>query len=355
MFRHIHSWRSNYTDNHEEINRMTTKSRLTSFQIIKILTSLALPLAVAIFTLITTIQNRNIARQNREQDLIQNEDDQRQNVFVNYIDDISRYRDENIKDLTNNYDKLLYIRTKTLTSLRKLDNKRKTYVLLFLKESSLLIEDKHSLLEGADFNQIETDRKDCIFQNVAFRRARLINAAFYLTNFISCPMDNLSFQNSVISESKVKHSSLPNTNFRNVKLDYVKFINVNLTKASFDDNSMQMKYVLIEHSILSNGTFSFIEDIHIDLNPCNSLEQWSIQPLDALHIINCTFVATRPLVVLAHWIKRSLIDRSKLINAGQAEFFVEIKQQQYAITFLSLSVYCIGIEHGVFETKRFFK
>ncbi|CAF4890472.1 unnamed protein product, partial [Rotaria sp. Silwood2] len=97
---------------------------LTKFQLIKLITSCALPLAVAIFTLVTTLQNRQIALQNREQDLLESEDDQRQSFFVNYINDISRFRDQNIENLTNNYNKLLYIRTKTLTTLRKLDNER---------------------------------------------------------------------------------------------------------------------------------------------------------------------------------------------------------------------------------------
>ncbi len=43
---------------------------LTKFQLLKLLISLALPLAVALFTLITTLQHRQIVENNREQDLI---------------------------------------------------------------------------------------------------------------------------------------------------------------------------------------------------------------------------------------------------------------------------------------------
>ncbi|CAF5209395.1 unnamed protein product, partial [Rotaria magnacalcarata] len=81
--------------------------------------------------LVTTLQNRHIAQRNREQDLIETKDDQRQRFFVNYINDISRFRDTNIEHLTHNYNKLLYMRTKTLTTLRKLDNERKkTYFII---------------------------------------------------------------------------------------------------------------------------------------------------------------------------------------------------------------------------------
>lgn len=51
------------------VNETDSTNRLTKLQVIKVLTSLALPLAVAIFTIITTIETSRIARENREQDL----------------------------------------------------------------------------------------------------------------------------------------------------------------------------------------------------------------------------------------------------------------------------------------------
>jgi hypothetical protein len=128
-------------------DRKNAKISWTKFQLSKLLTSLALPLAVALFTLITTIKNRQIA----EQDLKQSEDDQRQNVFLNYINDISHYRDKYSKNLTNNSHKLLYIWTKTLTTLRKLDNER-TYSAMY--KSSF------------DQNQIQFNRCYCGSNNL---------------------------------------------------------------------------------------------------------------------------------------------------------------------------------------------
>ncbi|CAF4403585.1 unnamed protein product, partial [Rotaria sordida] len=61
--------------------------------------------------------NRHIASEEREQDQNQAQDQHRETVFVNYINDIARYRDKNSGSLNNNSDKLLYIRTKTLTAL----------------------------------------------------------------------------------------------------------------------------------------------------------------------------------------------------------------------------------------------
>ncbi|CAF5114137.1 unnamed protein product, partial [Rotaria sp. Silwood1] len=64
-------WYSNSISEDDQ-NRI---SHLTKFQLIKLITSCALPLAVAIFTLVTTLQNRQIALQNRQQDLLESEDD----------------------------------------------------------------------------------------------------------------------------------------------------------------------------------------------------------------------------------------------------------------------------------------
>lgn len=85
--------------------------------------------------------------------------------IVNYINDISQYRDEYFQNLTNDPQRLLYIRTKTLTALRKLDHERKKQILLFLKRSSLLLEDDQSLLNGANFNGMIIEHNDCIFRN----------------------------------------------------------------------------------------------------------------------------------------------------------------------------------------------
>ncbi|CAF3630994.1 unnamed protein product [Rotaria sp. Silwood1] len=366
-------WYSNSISEDDQ-NRI---SHLTKFQLIKLITSCALPLAVAIFTLVTTLQNRQIALQNRQQDLLESEDDQRQSFFVNYINDISRFRDQNIENLTNNYNKLLYIRTKTLTTLRKLDNERKKYILLFLKESSLLSEDEQSLLSGADFNGIKIDHNDCVFRNVIFsgvyfqqvsfmnclfenvtfryvdfHEAVLSHSIFYLTYFISCRMDYVNFQESVISESYFNSSSLSYTDFRQVKIDFVKFYNVNLTKASFSDNPIQTQYSLIRNSLLPNGTFSTIDDINIISNLCTSFEKWSPIPIDGIKVDNCTFVIKISNTTIARYIRRPFIDRSVLIGAEQADFLLELKQK-YTMMYISIIIYFVGVEHGVFETQQF--
>lgn len=354
-------------------------SHLTKFQLIKLISSCALPLAVAIFTLVTTLQNRQIAKQNRDQDLVEVEDDQRQRFFVSYINDISRFRDKNILNLTHNYNKLLYIRTKTLTTLRKLDNERKKYVLLFLKESSLLHEDEQSLLVGANFNGIDLSYNDCIFKNVTFsgvyfqevsfehclfenvifrnvnfHKATLTNSIFYLTYFISCQMDYVNFYESIISESDFNSTSLSYTNFNQVKIDYVKFNDVNLTKAIFFDNSSQKQYSIIRNSLLPDQTFSPIDNFQVTSNLCETVNEWSPLPRNGIQLHNCTFTVNMSKTSLAKYIQSPFTNRSVLIDAKQAEFLFELKQKYKSMAILVV-IYFVGVEHGMFETQQYGK
>ncbi|CAF4020713.1 unnamed protein product, partial [Rotaria sordida] len=179
-------------------NKNNDRVKRTKLENIKVLVSLILPINIGIFTLVTTLQNRHIASEEREQDQNQAQDQQRETVFVNYINDIARYRDKNSGSLNNNSNKLLYTRTKTLTALRKLDIVRKKHILLFLKESSLLSNDTQSLWFGADFNRIKIDGNDCRFSN----------ATFWGVQFQYASLTNCQFENVIFRDTNFNHATL---------------------------------------------------------------------------------------------------------------------------------------------------
>jgi uncharacterized protein YjbI with pentapeptide repeats len=345
-----------------------TKTIPNKLQLIKLLSSLALPLAVGIFTLVTTVQNRRIARQEREQDVEQSEDEQREAVFMNYINDIARYRDRNIDNLTNNTDKLLYIRTKTLTSLRKLDIERKKRILLFLKESSLLSE--HNLLTGADFSQIQISGDDCQFTNATFfgvdfqqvsfisclfanvtfshsnfHRARFTRSIFSLSHFVDCHLNDVDFQNVIMVYSDFNSSKLSHADFRRAKLDHVNFSDVDLTGAIFTNYS-QLEHLSIRNSLLPNGTFSQIDEIQFDSgSECLLLDKWYALPETIVLGENCTFTANISNATV------SLISdvrvRSMLIDAGQAEIMFKVRQSHKTAPIL-ITIMFASI-NGVYE------
>ncbi len=47
----------------------------------------------------------------------------------------------------------------------------------------------------------------------------------------------------------------------------------------------------------------------------------------------------------------SFVDRSVLIDADQAEFFLELKQK-YMMTFTTILIYFVGVDDGVFEIQQ---
>ena len=226
---------------------------------------------------------------------------------------------------------MLYIRTKTLTALRKLDHERKKQILLFLKESSLLSEDDQSLLNGANFNGMIIEHNDCIFRNVIFF--------------------GIDFRDTIISESNFEHTSLVYTDLRRVKFDLVNFDNVNLSQVMFSHSIMQMKSTIIRNSLLPNQTFLPVDDIRIHSNFCTEFSPWSLRPIDEIMIEDCTLVSNIFNVSMTHSIRGPFYDRSVLIDAGQAEFHFQIKQQ-YPMKFISIIIYYIGLDHGVFETQQ---
>jgi uncharacterized protein YjbI with pentapeptide repeats len=350
-------------------------TKQTKLEKIKLLISLALPLAVGIFTLVTTLQSRQFARQERAQDKEQAEDEQREAVFVTYINDIARYRDRNIVDLNNNLDKLLYIRTKTLTALRKLDDERKKHVLLFLKESSLLSNEKQSLWFGADFNRIKLDGEECRFSNVTFwgvqfqyvsltnciflnvtflesnfNRAILTRSSFFSSRFISCRMEHVNFQDGIIYSTHLNGSTLSYANFQRTILDTSKFFNVNLTGAAF--STISQDHPFIWNSLLPNGTFSQIDEIHREMNECASPTEWMADPGGSIQVNSCVFeAATFNESVSQYGLNITLDKYSILIDANQAEFEFQVRQNSTKQT-ISVMVFFEGVQNLVFDLRN---
>jgi hypothetical protein len=112
-----------------------------------------------------------------------------------------------------------------------------------------------------------------------------------------------------------------------------------------------MKNIKVRNSLLWNETFSEIDDIQIHSNFCFSFDRWSPQPIDGFQLHNCTLITNILNANLSIDMTEPFFDRSVLINANQAEFFVEVKQK-YTMTFVSIIIYFVGVDRGVFETQQ---
>ena len=329
----------------------------------KLIISFALPLTVGIFTLVTTIQNRLIAQQHRDQDSQQAHeqreegskramDEQQEHVYVTYINDIAQFLIENADNLTGN--KLTYVRTKTLATLRKLDSERKKQVFLFLGESHLL--SNRFLLHGADFSGIRYDCKqepikdfsdfnaahvsfrdasflDCIFKKAMFdstdlRDTKFIRIIFMDSHFTKCKterviMQSVMFRNNVWLDLTFAHIDFVLSAFLDTKAT-----RVNLTGSlMIDRHFAEMNY--IKDSILPNGTFYQMDETNLLVLNDNCTNSALISDFDYVepHVNSttrsCFFRSRVENAVLYFGIET--MSHSFLIQSGQAEYVLTVR------------------------------
>lgn len=154
-------------------------------------------------------------------------DNQRQVILETYFDkmaDLILTHDLNNFDKADNNESQAIARTRTLTTLRQLDNNRKAQLLQFLQESNLIhIEKPVVNLSGADFS-------DAILTGAHLSHAKL--------NGISLERVDLRYAyiaNSNLTGVRFDGANLANCNLSNTILTGANFQGANLKGANFDD------------------------------------------------------------------------------------------------------------------------
>ncbi|CAF1438411.1 unnamed protein product [Didymodactylos carnosus] len=191
---------------------------------------------IGVFTVVTTIQQQQIANRQRDQDKQQADDLQKESIFSKYIDDISKLLLESHNDTVTNRE-LSYISTKTLTALRKLDYERKKHLFLFLYESGLLssTNNAHLSLKNGDFNNINfnIDSNGKILAS-NFYRLKLTNAYLINTSFTDCNLDKSDFSYSVMNQVSLTISTLRDSTFIHTSLEHANFYKTFFRKTNFN-------------------------------------------------------------------------------------------------------------------------
>ncbi|CAF0935809.1 unnamed protein product [Didymodactylos carnosus] len=259
-----------------------------------LLATALVPLMIGIFTVVITIQHQSSADRQRQQEQQQADNLQNERTFSTYVDDISKLL--LTKEVTTDNKALLYIRTKTLSSLRKLDTQRRKYLLLFLYESQLLQYDKTKKhdrstlnLAGADLNHIHIE-KPKNFNNLSLPGVELNNASFtnchlQHSRFADSIMNDIRFTNSFLLGTRFSRCSLERADFRNTTLTHVSFRSAILrhadftrawTKAADFTNAdlygalMTEKHLqeaeLLDNARLPNGSFAMIQEKNLVVN-----------------------------------------------------------------------------------------
>ncbi|CAF1428622.1 unnamed protein product [Didymodactylos carnosus] len=285
-----HGEQSATADNQQE---MPDEHSASFLKLTKLLCSALIPIMIAVFTIVVTLQERDLANRQRDYDERQADNEQQEDIFKIYIQDISKVLQTQPDNRGISTQNLLFIRTQTLTALRKLDSKRRTYVFLFLYESKLIQSPTKLDLTGADFTNIHCDGitkntlKDLHLPGVDLSHSCFINCYIDGTNFADSIMLDIKFTNSVIILTTFKSCLMDRADFRNGKMFYntfnsaslaysdfsniidIKennFTNVNLTGTKVTYKNLLYENNTFHNSIMPNGTYGPIQQKNLVVN-----------------------------------------------------------------------------------------
>ena len=309
MFRRHRITVAEAEENHPKNKRLQVESDKLKW--LKFVMSALIPLMIGIFTIVTTVlQQDNAAQQRghderqavlqREQSNSQADNLRQETILAKYLDDITQLL---LRDNETHY--LMYVRSKTLATLRQLDPSRKNQIILLLYDNKLIYRHPDRMistflkLNEADFNGIYlrgTLEFKCSFLRLYLHDVYLSNSSFIdcdleRANFSYSTMLRSSFLNTVLVRASFSYCVLDKSNFTRARLSYssfqgatlansdftdaiwleksVDFINSNLTGAIL--SSRQLKNALVYNSVLPNGTWGSISAESLVVN--GDLEQ----------------------------------------------------------------------------------
>ncbi|CAF1232203.1 unnamed protein product [Rotaria magnacalcarata] len=276
--------------------------------ILKFMSSLLLPLALGVFTVIITFQQQNAAKQQRDEDRKSSElqreqekslEEQRykNEALDTFIKDMGKLLKENNGFLTANRVTATLARVKTLNILRELDAQRNMRVIRFLYEANQLAEvDGHSPLDlsAAELRDMNFRRLSIIkmkITNLSLTGVFLSNATFagvdmeYVdfatnqfdnVNFFSDYINNVSFSFTRLNNSNFSYGKFRNANFLfsslfNVNFSFSALINTHLPSTQIEHGNFsftQLFNVSFSSAQLDHINFSFAQFYHVDFSSC---------------------------------------------------------------------------------------
>ncbi|CAF4495348.1 unnamed protein product, partial [Didymodactylos carnosus] len=220
---------------------------------LKLSSAFLVSLMIGIFTIVTTLQ------QNQQADELQIE-----TVYTSYITEMSELfmiKDHQKILRGNNIgmsERLIFGRAKTLTTLRQIDIRRKTFLILFLYEANLLNVSKNPIdLASADLTGINLGDIGYNLNSISLTNCILINASFSKSN-----LEYANFYGSTLNGANFSYTRLFQTNFTNCELSqtdfrhsfiYTLFDNVNMVDALLPESVPP----LIANAIVPNGSYVY--------------------------------------------------------------------------------------------------
>ncbi|CAF1559538.1 unnamed protein product, partial [Didymodactylos carnosus] len=270
----------------EQVKQVATKPatkkqkyfKLTFHELLTILCAAAVPIAIGIYTTITTDRQTKAAKERRQFDLKQATELQQRQIYNDFIDNIyTLHRDDELNETSKPwaFANARYKLRGRIVAYRQWDAGRKAHALQFLKEKGLIGREQcttgcevKQLVDIIRLNELDLDNVQLTSQTgslnklnmkcVQFDQVSMVNASF---NFVN--LNGASFDGSRLNGAKFKGSSLicasfngtelQGTDFGDSDLRGAQFINVNLSMAEITSDQMQQA---ICHNTITNGTAS---------------------------------------------------------------------------------------------------
>ncbi|CAF1185632.1 unnamed protein product [Adineta steineri] len=341
--------------------------------IIKACSTAIVPLMIGTLTLILAYQQHYQGIQNRQTDLhiaktqeqLENEKRQQdlhiaeaiqQDTVLNaYLEKVSQLLLSQQFNLSSNTLKSI-IRPKTLTTIRQLDATRKTLLVKFLYESSLLMRhetvdsrckssDKQDVdLQDANLNGIIMGSQNIETERVNLFRISLSKVTLINSSFTFCFLNCANFERSILDGSSFRNSHLRDTNLIRTSLAYTDFTGATLSGSNLDlanltgSNILDSQLVDVDSSdrtILPNGTIAHMYNLvhNGDARNC-TLNHWSIYPVDSVKVVpasdnridGCRFQVISNRSDKIHMVQKindEMMDN--LINKGRQNFEVRFR------------------------------
>ncbi|CAF0997427.1 unnamed protein product [Adineta steineri] len=214
----------------------------------------------------TKIQDRQIAEENRNEDRAQQQDLHYETVYATYIEDISTvlYKQPyNYSMFKDNEKKMLYIRRKTLLTLRSIDSERRSQLFVFLHENNLLPDQSSPnttiSLVGADLRHIVI--KSPVTGQYQFNSLSLLSLNLMNATFIDCRFTGkINFTGSIVS-----NATFSDCTFENIVTMYeTKLINASFIDCVFKKET-QMKDSDLNYAQFIRSSFDKLSLIYVNI------------------------------------------------------------------------------------------
>jgi uncharacterized protein YjbI with pentapeptide repeats len=274
------------------------KRDLSVKQVFSCLSSLLVPLMIGTATVVFSYQQMYNAKEQREQDIFLANQLRTQQLEI----EERRLKEERVVAEINHMDTVLgsflgeianlllspnftrsdivtqsVLRAKVLTTLRQLDGRGKSDILLFLYEARMITNGNNPIdLRGADLSNVVLNGQDlegislqgaslvdvsfvrCLLRNASFVRTRLNNVSFVGSN-----IDKAQFNGAVMNNSFFEISALNMASFSTVKLENVEFSTCELRRVIF--NSATMLHVTFKNCRLPHSSFCDVQGDYVQM------------------------------------------------------------------------------------------